>query len=68
MLGIRLERRLEAQLEALAERSGKPKSYHSREAIRRYLLTNEDEAKRQSLLVSTAEDEDFESDTRGWTK
>ncbi|AMS32137.1 hypothetical protein AEM42_06540 [Betaproteobacteria bacterium UKL13-2] len=68
MLGIRLERRLEAQLEALAERSGKPKSYHARVAIRRYLLTNEDEAKRQSLLVSTAEDEDFESDTRGWTK
>jgi predicted DNA-binding protein len=68
MLGIRLERQLEARLEALAERSGKPKSYHAREAIRRYLLTNEDEAKRQSLLVSTAEDEDFESDTRGWTK
>jgi predicted transcriptional regulator len=65
MLGIRLERRLEARLEALAERSGKPKSYHARVAIRRYLLTNEDEAKRQSLLVSTAEDEDFESDTRG---
>jgi predicted DNA-binding protein len=68
MLGIRLERRLEAQLEALAERSGKPKSYHARVAIRRYLLTNEDEAKRQSLLVSAADDEDFESDTRGWTK
>jgi len=45
MLGIRLERRLEARLEALAERSGKPKSYHAREAIRRYLLTNEDEAR-----------------------
>lgn len=45
MLGIRLERQLEARLEALAERSGKPKSYHAREAIRRYLLTDESEAR-----------------------
>lgn len=68
MLGIRLERQLEAQLEALAERSGKPKSAHACEAIRRYLLTNEDKAKRQSMLGSATVDEKFERDTRGWTK
>lgn len=68
MLGIRLERPVEAQLEALAERLGKPKSDHAREPIRRYLLTNEDKAKRQSMLVSATVDEKFERDTRGWTK
>ena len=68
MLGIRLERQLEARLEALAARSGKPKSYHAREAIRRYLLTDESEARRQSISASAAADDEFESDTRGWRK
>ena len=68
MLGIRLERQLEAQPEALAERSGKPKSDHAREAIRRYLLINAVEAKRQSMLGSATVHDEFESDTRGWTK
>jgi len=68
MLGIRLERQLEARLEALAKRSGKPKSYHAREAIRRYLLTDVREARRQSISASAAADDKFESDTRGWSK
>ena len=66
MLGIRLERDLESQLEKLAAQTGKPKSYHAREAIRRYLVTNADEARRQSLLASQLPVEDFESDERGW--
>ena len=65
MLGIRLERDLESQLEKLARQTGKPKSYHAREAIRRYLVTNADEARRQSLLASQLPVEDFESDERG---
>ena len=66
MLGIRLERDLESQLEKLARQTGKPKSYHAREAIRRYLVTNADEARRQSLRASGLPVEDFESDERGW--
>lgn len=66
MLGIRLERDLESQLEKLSKATGKPKSYHAREAIRRYLVTNADEARRQSLLASQEPDADFESDERGW--
>ena len=66
MLGIRLERDLESQLEKLAAQTGKPKSHHAREAIRRYLVSNADEARRQSLLASQEPAEDFESDERGW--
>lgn len=68
MLGIRLEQELESQLQALAKRSGKPKSYHAREAIRLYLASDESEAKRQSRLASGIVADDFEADTRGWTK
>lgn len=68
MLGIRLEHELESQLQALAKRSGKPKSYHAREAIRLYLASDESEAKRQSRLASQIEADDFDADTRGWTK
>ena len=68
MLGIRLEQDLESQLQALAKRSGKPKSYHAREAIRRYLASDESEAKRQSRLASRIVADEFEGDTRGWTK
>ena len=66
MLGIRLERDLELQLEKLAAQTGKPKSYHAREAIRRYLVTSVDEARRQSLLASQVAADEFESDKRGW--
>ena len=68
MLGIRLEQELESQLQALAKRSGKPKSYHAREAIRLYLASDESEAKRQSRLASEFAADEFEGDTRGWTK
>lgn len=68
MLGIRLERELESQLDALARRSGKPKSYHAREAIRQYLVSDDSEAKRQSCLASAIDTDEFEADTRGWTK
>ena len=68
MLGIRLEQELEAQLQALAKKSGKPKSHHAREAIRQYLASDDSEAKRQSRLVSQNDADDFEADTRGWTK
>ena len=43
MSGIRLEQELESQLQALAKRSGKPKSYHAREAIMRQLEDIEDD-------------------------
>ena len=68
MLGIRLEQELESQLQALAKRSGKPKSYHAREAIRLYLASDKSKAKRQSRLASAIVADDFEADTRGWTK
>lgn len=42
MLGIRLERELEARLEKLAKKTGRSKSYYAREAIRRYLEDRED--------------------------
>ena len=66
MLGIRLERDLESQLEKLAAQTGKPKSYHAREAISRYLVSNADEARRQSQRASQEPADDFESDERGW--
>ena len=59
MLGIRLERQLEARLEALAERSGKPKSYHAREAIRRYFLTDESEARRRRCEARSRQEGDW---------
>jgi RHH-type transcriptional regulator, rel operon repressor / antitoxin RelB len=42
MLGIRLERELEAKLERLAKKTGRSKSYYAREAIRRFLEDRED--------------------------
>jgi len=42
MLGIRLEPTLERQLERLARKTGRSKSYYAREAIRQYLEDRED--------------------------
>ena len=42
MLGIRLDPELEAKLEALAEKTGRTKSYYAREAIRQYLEDREE--------------------------
>ena len=42
MLGIRLEPTLERQLERLAKKTGRSKSYYAREAIRQYLEDRED--------------------------
>ena len=59
MFGIRLEPELDRKLTALAKNQGKTKSDLAREAIRRYLLENDlvAEARRQSLLVSRAKNE-----------
>jgi RHH-type transcriptional regulator, rel operon repressor / antitoxin RelB len=40
---IRLPAEIEERLELLAEKTGRPKSYHAREAIVRYLEDLEDE-------------------------
>lgn len=42
MLGVRLERELEARLERLAKRTGRSKSYYAKEAIRQFLEDRED--------------------------
>jgi RHH-type rel operon transcriptional repressor/antitoxin RelB len=42
MLGVRLNQKLEKRLERLARRTGRSKSHHAREAIRRYLEDRED--------------------------
>ena len=59
MFGIRLEPELDRRLTALAKKQGKTKSDLAREAIRRFLLENDlvAEARRQSLLVSRAKNE-----------
>ena len=46
MLGIRLEPELARRLDWLARATGRPKSDLAREAIRRYLDSNADEARR----------------------
>jgi RHH-type rel operon transcriptional repressor/antitoxin RelB len=67
MLGIRLEPELARRLDWLARATGRPKSDLAREAIRRYLDSNADEARRQSLLASRVEADDMRSDDTGWT-
>ena len=67
MLGIRLEPELSRRLDWLARATGRPKSDLAREAIRRYLESNADEARRQSLLASRVDAEDMSSDDSGWT-
>lgn len=42
MLGVRLDKDLEARLENLAKETGRSKSYYAREAIRQYLEERED--------------------------
>ena len=66
MLGIRLEPELARRLDWLARATGRPKSDLAREAIRRYLDGNVEEARRQSLLASRARRE-MPSDDTGWT-
>lgn len=75
MFGIRLDPELDRRLTVLAKQQGKTKSDLAREAIRRFLLENDllVEARRQSLLVSKASDEqvalDFiedAADLEGW--
>jgi RHH-type rel operon transcriptional repressor/antitoxin RelB len=67
MLGIRLEPELARRLDWLARATGRPKSDLAREAIRRYLDSNAEEARRQSLLASRIDTEDMPSDDAGWT-
>jgi len=67
MLGIRLEPELARRLDWLARATGRPKSDLAREAIRRYLDSNAEEARRQSLLASRVDGEDMPSDDAGWT-
>ena len=67
MLGIRLEPELARRLDWLARATGRPKSDLAREAIRRYLDDNVEEARRQSLLASRAPTAELPSDDTGWT-
>jgi len=68
MLGIRLEPELERRLDWLADATGRSKSELAREAIRRYLEANAEEARRQSILASQATESEFVSDDTGWTR
>ncbi len=68
MLGIRLEPELERRLDWLADATGRSKSELAREAIRRYLEANAEEARRQSILASRATESEFVSDDTGWTR
>jgi RHH-type rel operon transcriptional repressor/antitoxin RelB len=67
MLGIRLEPELERRLDWLARATGRPKSDLAREAIRGYLDSNVEEARRQSILASRTVIADMSSDDTGWT-
>ena len=68
MLGIRLEPELERRLDWLAGATGKPKSELAREAIRKFLEANAEEARRQSILASRVADPDFDPDDTGWAR
>ena len=67
MLGIRLEPDLERRLDWLAHATGRAKSDLAREAIRSYLNSNVEEAKRQSVLASETGVDDLTPDDSGWT-
>ena len=63
-LNIRIDDKLEADLQALAEREGKTKSELARELLRRYLLVRELDAVREQLrpyaeAAGYVTDEDF---------
>ena len=45
MLGVRLDNELESRLSALSERTHRSKSYHAKEALKRYI--EEEEAREQ---------------------
>jgi RHH-type rel operon transcriptional repressor/antitoxin RelB len=42
MLGVRLDKKLEAKLDKLARQTGRSKSYYAREAIKQFLEDRED--------------------------
>ena len=67
MLGIRLEPELARRLDWLARATGRPKSDLAREAIRAYLDSNVEEARRQSLLASRITIDEMRADDSGWT-
>lgn len=67
MLGIRLEPELARRLDGLARATGRAKSDLAREAIRRFLDDNVEEARRQSILASGSPTTEIESDDSGWT-
>jgi RHH-type rel operon transcriptional repressor/antitoxin RelB len=67
MLGIRLEPELARRLDWLARATGRPKSELARDAIRQYLESNAEEARRQSQLVSDSAGDELASDDSGWT-
>jgi RHH-type rel operon transcriptional repressor/antitoxin RelB len=50
MLGVRIEKELEAKLESLAKKTGRTKSYYVREAVRLYLEDREDYLKALAVL------------------
>jgi RHH-type rel operon transcriptional repressor/antitoxin RelB len=68
MLGIRLDPELERRLEWLAGATGRPKSDLARDAIRRYLEANADEARRQSIFASRVVEPALASDDTSWTR
>jgi RHH-type rel operon transcriptional repressor/antitoxin RelB len=50
MLGVRIEKELEAKLDSLAKKTGRTKSYYVREAVRLYLEDREDYLKALAVL------------------
>ena len=64
MLGVRLDPETERGLEALARRSGRPKSQIAREAIRQYVAKNDIAAvaRAQWAEISRRERDDSEMD------
>ena len=50
MLGVRIEKELEAKLDSLAKKTGRTKSYYVREAVRQYLEDREDYLKALAVL------------------
>ncbi len=52
MLGVRLDEQLEARLSALAEKTNRSKSYHTKEALKRYIEQEESkEYEKQETLA-----------------
>jgi len=63
MLGVRLDNELESRLSALAERTHRSKSYHTKEALARYIEQEEvkEQADQESLARWEAYKENGES-------